>query len=392
MLQPLLLTTNHRYFSRLLKWRNVPHHWVGQLPKIDGFDDYNSLIDINAAFSTCPSGEPVDRTGTVLAPMNFRTLRPWQIPTFCPDINNVFESRVKFYTEQNCTLDLFWSGGADSTAMVVAFLKHSSNLDQLRLVYSPHSLYENRDFFEFVIKSYPKLDNIDISGEVYLNAKFDNVIITGHGGDEFTASLDETFFNQVGADGLLRPWQDFVWEKNQNDRLIDFCKSYFANAGRPIDTVLEARWWFYAATKSQVFGPRVMSLLIDQSSPSIDRIGSFYDCSEFESYMWHNIDKIIELGGEYKTYKKFLRRYIYEFYKDINYLENTAKINSLQLPIYLNKKTELLDLGWIFMLEDATVVRTKNLPLLSKKEFDNTHGDRYEYLFNTPSQASCSVA
>ena len=381
---PLLSSVNYQYFARLLDWRKLSYQWAGLLPKVQGFDNYNRLISINQFFSNQPSGDPVDRTGTIQGPLNFQILRPWTVPQKSSTIDKVFESRVKYYTDQNCQLNLFWSGGADSTAMVVAFLKHAPDLTQLRLVYSPYSLYENRDFFDFVTKQFPKLSTLDFSGDVYLNHVFDGIVITGHGGDEFTASLDESFFDQIGAAGLQQDWRSFFRSKSADSSLIDFCEEYFAKSGRPIDTVLEARWWFYAATKSQVYGPRDVSFLFDHESTTLNQFASFFDCELFENYMWHNTDKIVESGQGYKTYKKFLRRYVYDFYKNIDYLENTGKINSMQFQAYRLKKIELLDLRWICMLEDATVIRTKNLPLLSQKEFVDAYGDSLDYLFNQP--------
>lgn len=382
--KPLLASINYKYFFRVLEWQNIPFERVGDLFKADGFDNYNHLVDVNAIFSATPRGDIVDRTQNIKLPLNFRVFRPWQAPSVQQNLDTVFESRVKSYTDQGCQLNLFWSGGADSTAMVVAFLTHSPNLDQLRLIYSPYSLYENRDFFEFVTKKFPNLTTIDISGDVYLNNDFDGIVITGHGGDEFTASLDDSFFERVGPAGLTKNWRDFFYAESNNQSLIDFCEEYFAKSNRPIDTVLEARWWFYSVNKSQVFAPRDMSFLLNQQNVSFDKFSAFFDCQEFEDYMWHNTDKIIEPGGEYKTYKKFLRQYIYQFYKNFDYLENTAKVNSMQFQFYRLKKIELLDLRWICMLDDATVIRTKNLPLLSRKEFYATYNNSLDYLFNTP--------
>lgn len=381
---PLLASVNYQYFSLLFRWRNMPHCQVGQLYKIQGFANYNHLIDINSVFSTEPFGDPVDRTSSVVAPLNFKVFRPWRIPTACQSIDQVFESRVEFYLAQKKQIDLFWSGGTDSTSMVVAFLKHCVNLDQLRLVYSPHSLYENRDFFEFVTRAFPNLQTIDISGDVYLQTTFDHLIVTGHGGDEFTASLDQSFFDRVGSDALTQNWRDFFLKESGDQTLIDFCEEYFAKSGREINTVLEARWWFYAATKSQVFGSRDMTFLLNQPSVLLSQYSSFFDCYEFEDHMWHNIDQVVEPGAPYKSYKKFLRKYVFDFYNNIDYLENNTKQNSVQLGRYRSKKTELLDIRWICLLEDATVISTPNLPLFSKKEFDNKYGTSLDYLFNQP--------
>ena len=52
-------------------------------------------------------------------------------------------------------INLCWSGGIDSTCMLTAFLKNTLHIDQLRVLYTPFSVYENRDFFNYL----NKLDN-----------------------------------------------------------------------------------------------------------------------------------------------------------------------------------------------------------------------------------------
>ena len=43
-----LLATNPQYFSKILNWKNINYEFVGNLYKIDGFKNYNNLLDINS--------------------------------------------------------------------------------------------------------------------------------------------------------------------------------------------------------------------------------------------------------------------------------------------------------------------------------------------------------
>lgn len=381
MTKSLLAAVNHEYFYQLLDWKNIPYQKVGAIFKVDGFEEFNHLIDINLIFSDRPIGIPVDRTQTVRSPLNFQVTRPWQVPTENLSLDKAFSSRVAHYLALGQPINLLWSGGADSSAMVAAFLKHSRTVDQLRLIYSPHSMYENRKFFDHVTRTYPKLSTQDISGDFYVTHELDGVMVTGHGGDEYTSSLDKSFFDAVGSAGLQQPWQDYFYQRTKNDVLIEFCKKYFALAGRPIQTILEARWWFYLATKTQVYIPTDSSFI--SQTDRIKRFSGFFDCEEFENYIWHNTDKIIEPSKDYTSYKKFLRHYVYQFNGDIDFLENTEKKSSMQFQYYRWKKIELNDLRWICILDDGSVIQTKNLPFLSKKEFDSAYGTSLDYLFNS---------
>jgi hypothetical protein len=156
MTLPLLTAINRNYLGKILDWHNISHLPVCGLQKINGFTGHNHLVDINAIFSTFPNGDIVDRTNTVTNPFKFKIQRPWNIPTSCKSFDQVMEHRVNEYIAQDQLLNLCWSGGHDSTSLVVAFLQHAPNLDQLRILYSPYSVYENREFFKFLQTQYPQ--------------------------------------------------------------------------------------------------------------------------------------------------------------------------------------------------------------------------------------------
>jgi len=369
-MKPLLSIINPSFFYRMLDWQHRPYQLIGSLAKVQGFDHYNNLIDLNSIFSTYPAGDPVDRTHTVTGPFAFAVQRPWQAPVAKQTFDEVMAQRVNNYIGTGEKLNLCWSGGIDSTCLLVGFLKHATHQDQLRVVYSPFSVYENRDFFEYIQKNYSTLEMLDISGDVYLETVFDGIMINGHGGDEFTASLDESFFDTVGYQGLHKPWQSLI----NNSTLQEFCTEYFALAQRPIDTVLEARWWFYAATKSQIYAPR------DSVFTSTAATSAFFNFVGFEDYMWHNTNQILA-NESYASYKQFMKKYIHRFYPNDDYLKLARKVSSSQFAWYTRKKTELQGQQWIAYLEDGTGIRTPNLPLFSQQEFTNTYGDSLEYLF-----------
>lgn len=370
-MKPLLSLINPKYFYRILDWQHKPYELAGSLAKVQGFDHYNNLIDLNSIFSTFPAGDPVDRTQTVTGPFNFAIQREWQVPKIKQDLDTVIAQRVEQYISTGEKLNLCWSGGIDSTCMIAGFLQHTTHKDQLRVLYTPFSVYENRDFFEYIQKKYPALEMLDISGDVYLETQFDGIMINGHGGDEFTSSLDESFYDAVGYQGLHKPWQSLV----KDPKLQEFCTAYFALAQRPIDSVLEARWWFYSATKSQIYAPR------DSVFTSTADTSAFFNCVGFEDYMWHNTDQILA-NDDYASYKQFMKKYIHQFYPNDDYLALARKVSSPQFAWYTRKKTELQGQQWIAYLSDGTAVRTPNLPLFSEREFKNTYGDSLEILFN----------
>lgn len=380
MNRPLIYTTafSEQYFKKILSYHSVDFTGDCQF-KVRGFDKHNWLIDVNQCFSTAPSGDIIDRTNTVTHPWKLYQDRPWIVPQANKlTLDQCFEHKVNQLVNTNQNLNLLWSGGIDSTAMLVGFLKHCNNLDQIRVLYSTNSIKEN-PFFYLLLQKNPKIQLIELGGDTYLNQTLDGLFITADGADDITASLDQSFFDEIGYTGLHKPWQDLFFEKTKNVEFINFCEEYFKLSGRDITTVLESRWWFYTGCKIQKF-PRQMNGFCHDYQPFV--IG-FYDCYEFEHYAFFNMDLIIP-NNNYKSYKQFLKDYIYEYDRNLDYCTQKEKVNSTQVSLYKVKKMILQSSQYIMILSDGTRIRTDNLPFLSEREYRKKYSDSLDYLFNTP--------
>jgi hypothetical protein len=379
---PLLLAYNPDYLPKVLGWYNLKCEAVGQVHKVKGFDNYNYLIDINAVFSNRPVGNPIDRSGQIRSPLKFAVNRPWQVPNKSILLEDFAQERVNEICQQQQMINIMWSGGIDSTTTVTAFLKNCCNLDQIRIIYSPYSTYEHPTYLNF-LKQFPAVQTVDISGDVYRTHEFDGVFVTGHGGDELTASVDESFFEAYGYETLQRPWKEFFYEQNSNLDFLNFCEEYFKQSGRPIDTVLEARWFLYLCCKNTPFWVELIDLFSHYKKFSLDRIIPFFDCEQYEKYIFFNTDQIF-IGTEYRNWKQGLKNYCYQFDHQQDWFETKAKTGSQQPRLYYRKHKLLQDRRWIFLLENLQNVNTPSLPLLSRKEFTDRWGTSMDYLINEP--------
>ena len=181
-IKPSIVVANNRFFSKILDLYNFQYSYNG-VYKFTNCSDHAMMIAINEVFSKSPKHQPVDRTGLTKSPLNHHIERPWKIPTQQLSLDQAFKERVDNLLNTQQRINLFWSGGIDSTAMITAFLKHSPDKKQLRILYSPYSTYEHPGYLEFLKKN-SDLELVDISGTVYLNCQFDGIFITGDGGDE----------------------------------------------------------------------------------------------------------------------------------------------------------------------------------------------------------------
>jgi len=379
-----VLAVNADYLPRLFQYYNISTEQVGRIIKIKDFLDYNYLIDINKIFSLNPEWYPIDRTGCVHHPLNWEQLNIWQAPSIQLSLEQALESRVEELSKLDQKINLYWSGGIDSTTMVTAFLKHSKNLNQLRIIYSPWSTYEHPGYVDF-LKKFSRLELIDQSGEYYLSSDLDGIHVTGDGGDEYNASVDESFLKMHGYQTLYRNWIDFFREQGASEILINFCVEYFAKAQRPIESVLEARWWFYMICKNRsILNQSKLPFFINKNKnfdPS--RLQGFFDGDKYASYIYWNTDKIMPTD-KYSSWKQELKKYCYQFDSMETWYLDKTKFGSGQFDRYVFKKNILNDTRWIFILNDGTRISTPNLPLLSKKELDRHYGESLRILFNEP--------
>ena len=372
---PIIYATQW-FFEKILKYHNIDYYGTTQF-KVKNFNQYNWLIDINGCFSTKPSGDIVDRTSTIQQPWKMHLKRPWVVPIKQLTLEQCFEKRIDELTQQNQKINLLWSGGIDSTAMVVGFLNHCANLSQIRILYSTYSIKEN-PYFYLLLEKNQSIEMIEFSGDVYLNQNFDGIFVTADGADDITASLDDSFYQAIGYEKLNQSWKNLFFEKTNSVEFVNFCESYFQHSGRPIETVLEARWWFYTSCKIQKFPSLQAGILQDHQPLAV----GFFDCYDFEHFTFFNTNLIIP-NKKYQSYKQFLKDYIYNFDHNKTYHENKQKENSNQLSLYRDKKMILQSTRYIMLLSDGTRIRTDNLPFLSEIEYRKKYGNTLDYLFNT---------
>lgn len=364
-----------RYFRYLLQYYNVDYTLVNTGPqyKFSQFKEYNYLVDLNSIFSNRPSGDIADRTQTINMPYKMAVVRPWQIPNSTMLLNDIFESRVYQLEKSANKINIFWSGGIDSTAIVTAVLKHG-NLSKYRILHTTDSIVENTNFYLLLIKN--NLNLVDLTNSEYQPQNFDGIFVTGAGGDGLMASLDESFVEKVGYAKLNQPWRDYFLTCTNNIDFLNFCEEFFKLARRSVDTLLEARWWFYTCCKLQKFPAGASDLVSDDQV----LVQGFFDTEEFESYNYFNIDRIMPTS-QYTSYKQDLKDYIFEYYPDNDYYKNKIKSVGHQLRNLNNKRFALTSSDYLMMLDTGERVRTPNLPLFGSKEFQDTHGTRFDYLF-----------
>lgn len=377
--------TNPQYLQKILTMYGVSYETLGELCLIHGHSDYNNLIKVNGVFSGSPRFWPVDRTQTILPSLRLSVYDTWSRPRENLDLAESLRRRVIRLLESGKMCNILWSGGIDSTTMLTAFLKFSNNIDQIRVLYSPWSTYEHPGYIEWLSNSFPRLDLVDISGDVYIDQEFDGLLITGEGGDESMASIDASFYSGIDHHELHAPWREYFHKRLSpaDHSVIDFFERFCQGAQRDIHSLLEARWWFYITCKidSLLRERKIHLLSMSDHQVSIDRLVAFFDCSEFAAFVYHNIDSIIDSPG-YRNWKRPLKKFCFDYDGFRDWYEYKSKFNSIQILKYYCKKNILKDQRWLLILSDGHVITTPNLPFINHRELENHHPNLIALLLN----------
>jgi len=377
------LQWNGKQAELVLDRSNKWYEFDKNILRFQGFSEYNHLTDINVMFSKNPEGQPLDRTGKLHLPVKFNTGRPWTYSDKPATLRDTLSKRVKDLLDTGLKINLLWSGGIDSTTMVNAFLTNCDDHSRLRILYSPFSVYEHRDYIEKFLPKFSQVELVDISGDVYLTQQFDGMFISGDTGDETHASLDESFLEQFGYNSLSMPWKDFFYARNKDTKFLEFCEQYFSWATRPINTVLEARWWFYINSKMYYQLSTKLKFFSNYKNFKPNQLQGFYDCEEFESFITHNLHRIMPTS-DYSSWKTDLKEYCVKIDGFEQWAQEKTKSTSSQIRLYTYKKMILNDQRSMFIMDDGTRISTPSQPFLIESEFRNLYGTSLDYLINDP--------
>lgn len=326
---------------------------VPRIRAILGIDDHIKPPELIGHMHGCPV---VDRTGKVKFGTNkIETDRP--LPDFSiPERRRLGELILEraedlwhWIENEGRTGLIWWSGGIDSTAVLVAMLRMSTP-ERMRLIkigLNQRSIEEYPLFFDKYVKKLPyifvshndgmqvDLNCLHITGEIgdqifgsdYLRACF------GGGGRNFPGK--EHFMGKINA-----PWQDVMslFVRDQLDQR-GFPSTYHQelmdtyevlNSGSPIEvkTLFDFWWWSnfnlkytHVANRIQVNSP--------DAAVADKRVKAFFDDDSFQRWSIANHDKKIE--DTWESYKKPLKRFVYKFTKDKDWFKNKTKVQSLRM-------------------------------------------------------------
>jgi hypothetical protein len=270
-----------------------------------GSQDYKKLHQINRCFSSRPWGILQDTTNHVPHHFNIKTKNPYEFSVEHRSFGEVcLQTAQEISDSTDRPIAVFWSGGIDSTAVLVA-LAQTVDVKRINVVCNQGSIDEFPSFYHEKIKP-----NFAVLSPSWLHQHYQEYFsVSGDGGDTVWAVIDDSFWAK-DQHRLHKSWQDCIDTAIMPD--IDFVEEFCSWSGVPIETWLDLRAWFYLSCKWQSKCMRPYWIRQDLTDSDIV---AFYDWdNSFRCWTMNNLDRMI--GDTWQQYKMPAKEFIYDYHHD----------------------------------------------------------------------------
>lgn len=319
-------------------------NWYKKFESQPGFTNFRHMFGFFAAnFSS------TDRTNSIKLPIKTTLLPQCKLPKFekvNTDFGVLCEQRARWLLDHaiktNRKLAIMYSGGIDSTLVMVSLLKIATD-EEIKnhtvCLLSNVSIAENKNFYDnYIIKKFP----IQSSYQFYAFLGNDNYItVSGEGGDQlFGSAVIDGMFKSKGVEFIFGPpkteeivniFNTKIRDLKVSEKITEVLDKLVKNAEIEINNVYQYFWWINFAMKWQSVYARTIAYTDKRFQGTIkpeDNYFIFFSPEDMQLWVMNNTDKLIR--DSWASYKYISKDIIYEFNKDTEYRDNKVKVPSLQ--------------------------------------------------------------
>lgn len=251
------------------------------------------------------------------------------------EINQIIDEQAIKYINLDKPIYVSWSGGVDSTAVLVALLKNEIKKDKLYIICNDNSKKEYSFLFNELVDEKYNVISSDRVGSYYNNSK--GIILTGWCADQLFGSnihlKDLTLYHLPWMDALRKFCNRQNIYINNYDEIYDVYSEYARRLGWIINTWCEFAWMFNFCIKwSYVSDATKLSII---NSEARNNAYAFFEDYDFQRWSVCNRFTLndINVNTNDQYYKRPLKQYIYEYTKDSEYLKHKNKQSSVGLRL-----------------------------------------------------------
>jgi hypothetical protein len=273
---------------------------------------------------------------------------------------NCCDQRAVELLQLSGNIYVMWSGGIDSTALLVAILKNwpGTELDRVTVLCDNHSIKENRNFFKIVVNNFkilPSTNNL----EQYCKLGY---VITGELNDQlFGSDVVGTCVEAFGDTAIQSEWKVVapkifeLLSPQYGAKCYDNYKNIVSESPFELKTTHDFFWFLNFTQKWQNVQLRTLMVTTwTDTKTYFPKLIAFFDTEYFQVWSIHNQDKKIK--HTWLSYKYIAKEYIIEYTKDSSFI-NKPKIPSLPNLFIGTQFHWSIDEDWNYLTKDETMLR-----------------------------------
>jgi len=325
------------------------------------YDDYKDISAFRSLYFIDSDPFLVDRTNCIAFPFSEKNHFPMikakpEVMTW----EECTKDRVEELTKTNKKLYLMWSGGIDSTLMLLSFIKYGDR-SQITVVLNMDSIREYPFFYKSWIGPLYKMISTEEFMRTISNSDLDGLVVSAEHADQLVGSpLAQLVSDTSGRTMLGLPFDEENFHKcllnlrvplYHIDIIMEIYNRSIKYSPRPINTMWDWCWWHGFNFKWQTI---FMKLAIRAKNTS--NITTFFSSENFQNTSIHQ-------EGNTTDFKQTFKDIILKFTFDDKYMDK-HKFASSTLYYGLNSPAGL-DNNW-------RKISVKDFNLLDYYNKDNT--------------------
>jgi len=227
--------------------------------------------------------------------------------SFNETFENLCDKAALELLNTNKKINVFWSGGLDSTTVLVSLISNCTNKDQIHIITSYNSIIESGSFYETFLKSYNT--TFDMSGIKNQFKKNELYIHGGNGNNLFTTGSG--FIESIVEDpGILKkPFKEVV-----SNLKIEMFEPILNKSPKPIISYEDFLWFEGFAFRWD--HPRWLLMVKyfrdNNIKKYVDVFFSYFFNEDFEQWCIDNTEQQHDINNFLYTTKLPMRKYIFK--------------------------------------------------------------------------------
>ena len=301
----------------------------------------------------------VDRLGGFKTPFRFELYEKFRLPAQIDGFADSYEDCcwrraneiARLQDEKRVPIALFYSGGIDSTLILVFFARlFGARLkERVKVFLSPDSIRENPLFYYSFVRKSCRVESSEQFSSLFDGS---HIIVSGELNDQlFGSDIVGLLGSYERFDRIKAPYTREVivrffklrgMSEGAANTWFELLDEHARRAPCPVESVYDFFWWLNFVFKWQSVYFRMLMRIDAAQRRNIDRefidtyFQPFFATPEFQK--WAMANPGLKIQDSWRTYKFPAKQLIYEFNRDEQYLNYKTKAGSL-FRLFVQKST-----------------------------------------------------